>query len=312
MSPPAAPPLLTAIHARIAVDDIVALDDLGFVTRGDRVLLVGEVAVVFAALSGVPLLAAAPDSAANEMPLAGDVRVVAGELRLHGHDVAVQAHLAETGFAPLDPPVPRSMTALAYVTWAARLAGVTPRAAEALARAALHRVGLETLAARPAAALGVAERRALQLAKAIVANPAVIVAEAPLDRLEGDAASFVAGALAAATEGRRALLSARRIHPATAEGAVARAADHLVFFGEGGVVAEGAPTELASGARVLRLTVASNAGALRSALAARGVALGGGPVHFTVVLPDGSTTAPILEAASEARAAVVEMVPLVA
>ncbi len=306
-----APPLLRAVHARVAVDDVIAIDDLTLETRGDRVLFVGDVTVLFGALSGVPLLAAAPDHAANEATLAGEVRIVGGEVRLLGLDVTDQGHLAAAGFAPLDPPVPKAMAALAYVEWAARLAGVKPRAARDLAAGALLRVGLQTLAARPAATLGLAERRALQLAKAIVHDPPAIVAEAPLDRLEGAGAAFVLGALAAATEGRRALLSARGVEPGTPEGTIARAASHLLFLGENGVLAEGPPESFASGARVYRLTVATNAEALRASLAARGLALDAGPLHFTIALPAGTTTAPLIEAASEARAAVVEMVPLV-
>jgi ABC-2 type transport system ATP-binding protein len=311
MVDPEAPPLLAATHARIAVDDVIAIEDLSLVTHGDRVLFVGDAAVLFAALSGVPLLAAAPDPGAGEMPLAGEARVVSGEMRLAGLDVAAQAHLAIAGFAPLDPPVPKSMTALAYVTWAARLAGVRPGAAGDMAASALGRVGLGTLAGRPAAGLGLPERRALQLAKAMVHEPQVIVAEAPLDRLDGAGASFVLGALSSATEGRRALLSARGVEPGSASGALARGASHLVLLGEGGAVVEGSPAEIVAGARVYRLTVASNADALREALATRGLTLGAGPLHFTVALPEGTTTRPLLEAASEARAAVVELVPVI-
>lgn len=307
MSTPDAPPILTAVHARVAVDDVIAIEDLTLETRGDRVLFVGDVTVLFAALSGVPLLAATPDGAATEATLPGEVRLVGGELLLLGKDLAEQP----AGFAPLDPPVPRTMTALAYVEWAARLAGVKPRAARELAMGALQRVGLQTLAARPAAGLGLAERRALQLAKAIVHDPPAIVAEGPLDRLEGAAAAFVTGALAAATEGRRALLSARGVEPGTPEGTIARAASQLLFLGDGGVVAEGPPETFAPGKRVYRLTVATQAEALRAALAARGLTLEAGPIHFTLALPAGATTAPLVEAASEARAAIVEMVPLV-
>ena len=316
-TPPSAPvaspqtPLLEALHARIAIDDVVALEDFTLVTRGDRVLFVGEVGVLFAALSGVPLLAITPpDNPATEPPLTGEARVVSGELRLHGHDVALQTHLAVSGFAPLDPPVPSTMTTLAYVTWAARLAGVPPRAAAELANATLRRAGLERASTRPAASLALPERRVLQLAKAAVHQPAVLIAEAPLDRLEGPAATFVAAALAALTEGRRALLSARRIDPATAEAALPRAATHLVFMGDTGVLAEGPPDTLTAEARVYRLTVPTNAEPLRAALAARGLTLTAGPTSFTVTLPEGTTTATLLQAASEARAPIIELAPL--
>jgi len=315
------PPLLFARSARVAVDDVIAIEDLSVTTHGDRVLLVGDVTVLFAALSGVPLLAASSESPAGEPALAGEARVVSGELRLCGLDVGEQAHLGVVGFAPLDPPVPKAMSCIAYVEWAARLAGVKPRAANELAASALGKVGMLRSAARMCGTLAVAERRALQIAKAIAHDPQAIVAEAPLDRLEGEAAGFVLGALAAATEGRRALLSAHRIEPGSTEGTMARSATQLVFLGETGVVAEGPPASFASEARVYRLTVASNADALRGALETRGLRLEEGPsaerragtkgaIHFTVALPPGTTTAPVLEAASEARSAVVEMVPL--
>ncbi|MFO0592095.1 MAG: ABC transporter ATP-binding protein [Polyangiaceae bacterium] len=310
MSGPETTPILSAEHARVAVDDVIAIEDLSLTTRGDRVLLVGDVTVLFAALSGVPLLAVTPDPSTNEAGLAGEARFVGGAARLDGLDVIDGAHLAIAGFAPLDPPVPRNMTALAYVEWAARLAAVKPRAAREMAAFAMKRVGLLASVGRVAATLGLAERRALQLAKAIVNDPRVLVAEAPLDRLEGAGAAFVTGALAAATEGRRTLLSARAIEPGTAEGALARGASQLVFLGDAGVVAEGAPASFTSGARVYRLTVATNPDALKASLAARGLTLSAGPVHFTIALPEGTTTAPVVEAASEARAAVVEMVPI--
>lgn len=306
------PPVLLAARARVAVDDTIAIDALDLVTRGERVLLAGDVTVLFAALSGVPLLAANGELAAGDGTLAGEARVVGGEVRLLGCDVASGEHLAVAGFAPLDPPVPREMTALSYVGWAARLAGGKPRAALAMAEAALRRVGLEAAALRPAAALGPAERRALQLAKAIVHDPPVLVAEAPLDRLEGAAAAFVLGALGAATQGRSALLSSRRMDPATAEGALARSASHLVVLGEGGVLAEGPPDELAGSAKVYRITVSANVEALRLSLATRGLTLARGPSRFTVALPEGAATSLILAAASEARAPIVELAPLLA
>ncbi|MEZ4295481.1 MAG: hypothetical protein R3B70_10940 [Polyangiaceae bacterium] len=65
---PEEPPVLLAERARIAVDDIVALDDLTVTTRGDRVLFIGDVTVLFAALSGVPLLAASPPTPPPKPP----------------------------------------------------------------------------------------------------------------------------------------------------------------------------------------------------------------------------------------------------
>ncbi|MBK8255762.1 MAG: hypothetical protein IPK82_24230 [Polyangiaceae bacterium] len=202
------------------------------------------------------------------------------------------------------------MSVLEYTELAARLCGASKRAARDMAVMALRRVGLSTLATRPAASLGLAERRALQLAKAIADDPRVVVAEAPLDRLEGDYAAFVLGAFAAATDGRRALVSVKRIDGSAAESALARMASHVVVLGASGVVAEGAPEELLTSARLVRVALAGQGPAMRAALAARGASIEGGPTHFLVRLPEGALPGLILEAASEARAPVIEMVPL--
>ncbi len=313
---PPDPPLLSASAVRIAVDDVVSIDAFHLTTTGDRVLFVGDASVLFAAISGVPLLSTAPPSVSQERardemagPL-GEARIVAGQLLINGLDVASHAHIAAIGFAPLDPPVPLDMTALVYVTWAARLTGLG-RASRHLAEGALARVGLERVANRPAASLPIPERRALQLAKAIVAAPPVLVAEAPLDRLSDAAAGFVMNALFAANQGRRLLVSARRIQPDAAEGALARAASDVIFWGDGRVLASGLPAgALPDGNRAYRLIVTQNGEALAAAMRRRGLRPSFGPTHLTVALPQGTTTALVLEAASEARAPIVEMVPL--
>ena len=51
----AAPPLLVAQEARIAVDGVVAIDRLTFSTIGDHLLFAGDPAALFAAITGVPL-----------------------------------------------------------------------------------------------------------------------------------------------------------------------------------------------------------------------------------------------------------------
>jgi ABC-2 type transport system ATP-binding protein len=139
----------------------------------------------------------------------------------------------------------------------------------------------------------------------------VLVAEAPLSGLEGREAELVRDAVIAAAEGRRLVISVARLDAGTAEGVLARSASHLAVLAGGEAALEGPPGELFAGARVLALTVRSNAAALRTALAARGIDLRGGPVRFSAALPAGATTAEILKAAQAARAAVVEMVPLI-
>jgi ABC-2 type transport system ATP-binding protein len=306
-------PLLVAEEARIAVDGVVAIDRLTLVAPGDRVVLAGAPGALLAALTGVPRSAAggARTARGEGEALPGEASVVAGSLHLAGRSVAEGAHVAVMGAAPLDPPLPARWTVEEYVVWSARIAGVTSRAARDLAAAALGRVGLGAARRRSLGALSAPERRAVVLSAAVVTSPEVLVAEAPLGGLEGAAAALVQSALAGATEGRRAVLSVARLDPGTPEGALARAASYLVVLAGGDAALEGPPDELFSGAKIVSLTVLRNAASFQAELAARGIALRGGPVRFAASLPPGATTREILAAAQAARAAVIEMVPVI-
>jgi len=281
------------------------------------VLLAGDPRALFAALTGVPVsssgsarASAGPLRDDDDAPPPGEAYVVGGTLALVGRSVADGAHVAAMGAAPLDPPLPARWTVEAYVAWGARLAGVSRWSAGDLAVAALARVGLAAARKKTLGTLTVPERRALVLAQAVVTGPEVLVAEAPLAGLAGAAAGFVLAAIAGATQGRRALLSATRLDAGTPEGVLARGASHLVVIAGGEIAVEGPPDELFAAAKVLSLTVRSNAGALRAELLARGIDLRGGPVRFSAALPEGVTSREILLAATVARAAVVEMLPV--
>ena len=325
-STPPPPPLLVAEEARIAVDGVVAIDRLTFSAVGDHLLFAGDPAALFAAITGVPLSSrrgarpvltgkaarvalAATDDLDEELP--GEAYVVAGALRLAGRSVVESAHISLMGAATLDPPLPLSWTAEEYVAWGARLAGARRRAATDLAAAALARVGLIPARKRLTSVLSLAERRALVLAQAIVMAPEILIAESPLSGLEGAAATFVLDALVQATEGRRAIFSVTRIDPASPEGRLARAASHVIVLAGGEIALEGTPAELFSGVRVYTLTVHKNAEPFRAELALRGIPLRGGPHRFSVELAAFGSTRDIVAAAQAARAALVEMVPLI-
>lgn len=319
-------PVLVAAEARVAVDGVVAIDHLTLSTKGDRVLFAGDVAALFGAISQVPLSARLGAGAlapvlegraraqareGDDEALEGEAAVVSGSLRLAGREVAEGAQVPIMGAAPLDPPLPPGWSADEYVAWGARLAGATAREASALAETALGRVGLIHARRRATSALPLPERRALVLAQAIVMSPEVLVAESPLEGLEGAAAAFVLQAIAAASNGRRALLSASRLDPGSAEGALALSATTLVVLAGGAIALEGTPAELFAGATLVSLTVTRNAEALRAELEARGITLRGGPARFSAALPAGTGTGELLRAARAAGAAVVEMVPLI-
>lgn len=310
-------PLLAAEGARIAIDGVVAVDRLTLVTSGDRAVFAGDPGALLSAITGVPRSASGAARAASssagddDEPLPGEAFVVAGALLLAGRSVAEGAHVASMGAAPLDPPLPEAWSAEDYVVWGARLAGMSRGAARSLAMTALARAGLAEARKRPIRALALHEKRALALAQAAASQPDVIVAEAPMSGLDGQAAAFVLRAIAGAIEGRRALLSVTRLDPASPEGELARGASHLVVMAGGEVALEGSPGELFSGARVVALTVRSNAALFGEELAARGIELRGGPVRFSASLPAGASTRDLLAAARAARAAVVELVPVI-
>lgn len=301
------PPLLSAQGARIAVDGVTAIDGLTLETRGDHVAIAGEPRALMAAITGVPLADPADD---DEGAPSGEALVVAGTLSLAAKDVASRAHLGVMGAAPLDPPLPPGLSVHEYVAWSARLAGASKSAARDLAETALARAGLAEARKKRLDVLGVPERRVLSLAQAIVMGPEVLVAESPLAGLEGSAAAFVMRALYAVSDGRRALVSIARVDAASAEGALARGASHLVLMAGGEVALEGTPGDLFAASKIVSLLVRGNVEPLRAELAAHGIDLIGGPTRFSAHLPAGATPRQILVAAASARASVLEMIPV--
>jgi ABC-2 type transport system ATP-binding protein len=313
--PSAPPPLLQAEDARIAVDDVIVVDRLTLTTRGARVLVVGDGAPLAAAIMGTSLAARGAGltrrgPGETQGALEGECRVVAGALRVAGLDVAKDEHVGAVGSAPLDPPLPGELTALEYVAWSGRLAGMGKGAARSLAQASLAKVGLEASRETRIQRLAAPARRALLLAQAMVASPRVLVADAPFEGLEAEGAAYVVRALAAATEGRGAIVALPRLDPATPSGALAAQATDVVVLAGGQLVLHASGAELGPIAGLYALTVRTNAEALKAELSARGIELRGGPERFSAQVPPGAGPSDLLAAAAKARAAVVEIRPL--
>lgn len=302
-------PLLVANEARIAIDDIVAIDRLTLSTRGDRVLLVGDVEALFSALTGVSRAARAPDVGVDDLP--GEARVTAGSLRVLGRDVGTNAHHRAVGSAPLDPPLPGTWTAEEYIIASARLAGASSNVARDLAPQALAKVGLIRARSRALRTLGLAERRAIVLAQAVVMSPDVVIAESPLSGLESPGVEFVLAAIAGVSAGRGAILSGSKLDPRSPESVIARSATYVAVLVGGEVALEGHPSDLFTGATVYGLTVRSNVDPFRDELASRGIELRGGPQRFSASLPEGASTREIIAAAHAVKAALIELVPLI-
>lgn len=305
--------LLSAKGARIAIDDATALDRLDLEVTGPRLVLLGDVAPLLAALMGVSRRSAfrsCPEPAVDGSVPAPETRVVAGSLRLLDLEVAERAHVLAMGAAPLDAPVPLDWTALDYVEKAMAFGGVGGRDGKVRAAASLEAVGLGAASKRALRSLSLPERRALPFAAAHARGVSVVVADEPLAGLEGAAAAFVLGALGVATQGRAAIVSVRSANPATAEGLLFASATDLCVIASGEVAFSGPPSLVPRGATLWGLTVRANADVLASELEHRGVTLHGGPLRFSATLPEGASTREIIAAAVAARAPVVELVPL--
>ena len=312
-------PLLVARGVRVAVDDAVAIEAFDLETRGQALLVLGDSAPLFATLGNAPLGMASAWWAARSgrlEPVAGHARVAAGKLELAGHDVASGAHRAHTGYAPLDPPLPLDISVSAWLDevleLVSGLAGRTlPRHArtERIAELVL-RVGLVARSGTPIRALGLAERRVLVLAQAVVDAPSVLVAEAPLAGLDEASAAFVLTALASASDGRSTILSVSRPLPGTPEGTLASRASDVAVLAGGQLVFGGSASELLLSGRVVRLHVPEGGEALAEALARRGASLRGGPTRFVVELPEGVGPTEVLLDAAEVSASVVEVAKL--
>lgn len=283
-------PLLEADDVRIDVGGAVALERATFVTEGGSLVISGETTALMSALAGVE-------------------PVRAGQLLLRGRDVGQREHLEIVGLAPLDPPLPPKWTALDYLAWSARLVGAPKSTARRLASDALGTLAATSLSETRLDALGIAERRVLVLAHAIVTAPKVLIAAMPLAGLSGAAAEYVLRAFERATRDRAWIASVTRLDAASPEYALVAKAEGFLRFGAGRLLQTEKLARGSQGATGYFLSVGAHAERLRSLLAMQGIELQGGPAQFWVRLPEGASTDAILAASIEAEAPIVQLSP---
>jgi ABC-type arginine transport system ATPase subunit len=259
--------------------------------------------------------------------LTGDGKLAGGTVHIAGQPAEHAVRRGVVGLALLDPPVPPGWTAERYLIESARLLGHTPAAARTRARDLLAAFELSHLTLRMLKAIPIVERRAFTIAHATLANPPVVCCEAPFDRLDGEAAAYVAARLERALVERAGIVQFHGVPATGAERAWIDRADTVLRLEHDQIVASAPPDEaLAPSARLLA-TVARRGAEFRSALAARGVTAdpvghlasllpvltsreGATLERFLIVLPDAGDTRAVLEAARAAQAPLVELRPI--
>jgi ABC-type cobalamin/Fe3+-siderophores transport system ATPase subunit len=310
----ASPPVLVAEGARIAVDEVERLRALELSTEGARVLLVGDTEPLARVLLGISNLAYSNDiSAIRAAACRGAARVVEGRLALAGRDVGKGEHFDVLAPAPRDTPGPKDLSVLEWITASAMMGGAPRRAATRLALSVLERYGLAARRLETPSHLSLLDRRVLALAAADARDPRgerVLVAEGPLDGLDGVGAQRVLAALAEATRTRRALVTVARLSRGTPAWSLAEHAHTVAVLGHGRVLAAGSPAELFDATTMFRLHVPEGALALRDALVRADVVVDG-PLDRPVVRREGLTAREVLSLAVEADAVVLELAPLV-
>ena len=212
---------------------------------------------------------------------------------------------------PATLAMPGDMTSLEMLRWVARLATGKRRGSHALAEAALQRLGLTALAKRRIVGLGVAERKGLALAAAILGEPPALLLDHPLYGLDEAGQHWMIQALGELAGRHRLLITTPRLATDGALGALVGAASDIVMLRNGAVVAQGSPRALLAEARSFTVTVERGAEALEERLQRMGAQLRGGPTHFTVRLEPSQGPREILRAAHDTGAVVVACVPLV-
>jgi ABC-type multidrug transport system ATPase subunit len=288
-------------------------------TVGEPLVLASNLRVDFAAgpaiegetfeITGPGAVLAGPGGQALLAAIAGAAEVEAGWLRLAGIDIATGAHRRKIGLAPLDPPLFESWEAREYLVWGGRLDGLSANDARAAASRTLDRLGIAKLARAPIARLSGAERRALVLAQAVLTEPPLLVAAAPLSGLEREAATFVLEVYERAREGRRWLASVFDVSPAGSERPLLERAPEILVFAAGKLVRRGTLRSLEDAGAGYELAVLGAIEPLAALLAERGIVLHGGPGRYFVDLPASASTHDLLACSIEARTPILSLTP---
>jgi molybdate transport system ATP-binding protein len=215
------------------------------------------------------------DAVAGLLPLDdGEVRAAGRLLAGSGRDVP--AHRRRIGLVAQRPDLFPHLSVLANVAFGPRAAGRSGREARLTARRALAAVGVAGLADRAPGTLSGGQAQRVAVARALAADPSVVLLDEPTAALDVGAQQEVRDALRAAVAGRPSILVSH--DPVE----VMALADRVVVLEHGRVVEQGPTAEVLTRPRSTFAAAFSGLVVLHGVATARGLALdpatGGGEV----------------------------------
>ncbi|HUG85628.1 MAG TPA: ABC transporter ATP-binding protein, partial [Euzebya sp.] len=213
--------------------------------------------------------------------ITGLMRPDAGRVTVGGGDPRVAATRLALGVMLQDCAFPRHLTARELVEGAAIRSGTD----RTRVQATMAEVGLTALADRRSGQLSGGQRQRLQLARALVTDPLLLVLDEPTVGLDAESRRRFWDNLAARRDAGMAILLTT--HMVEEAGAVA---DRVAVIAGGRMVAEGDPTSLANRLpdRTISATTAiplARINALPEVLAAHVTPRPGGPPTIRIVTP---------------------------
>jgi len=193
-----------------------------------------------------------------------------GSATVAGFDVRTQADLVRQsiGLAGQQAAVDENLTGWENLVMFARLYHLPRKVAAACTNELLERFRLTEFAGRPARTYSGGERRRLDVAASLVANPPVLFLDEPTTGLDPRSRNEIWDAISElASQGATVLLTTQYLEEAD------KLADQIVVIDKGMIVASGTPNELkdALGRDVLEITVASAGDLDRAASVVSGV-----------------------------------------
>ncbi len=188
----------------------------------------------------------------------GILAPTAGEVTWHGRPLTREDR-ATFGYMPEERGLYPKQPVLQQLVYLGRLRGMTTAGAKKVAMEHLERFGLRDRAGDMLESLSLGNQQRVQIAAAVLSEPAVLILDEPFSGLDPDAVDAMTDLMRDhAARGVPVLFSSHQLD------LVERLCDHLVVLAHGRVVADGSVADLRHrGRRLHRLVVDRDAGWVR-------------------------------------------------